>query len=72
MSVSSLGNTFVAGLHREVLKPRGFLKKARTFTRAHDDFIDAVQVEGINWNSGAEPWSFYVNVFVSFPEIPYR
>ena len=71
MSAISLGNAFAAGLHREVLKPRGFVKAARTFTRTHDHFVEAIQIQGSSWNSGIEPWSFYINVLVSFPDIPY-
>jgi hypothetical protein len=72
MSMKPLGNVFAGELHRRVLKPRGFAKAARTFTRKHADYIEVIQIQGSNWNSDDEVWSFYVNILASFHDIPFR
>lgn len=69
MSVRTLGKTLASELHRAALKPRGFKKSGNTFTLERDDYVEMLQIQGSNWNSGAEPWTFYVNVLVRFKNL---
>jgi hypothetical protein len=69
MSVKSLGDAFARELHRNILKPRGYTKVARVFQCERQGYIEYIQIQGSSWNSGEEPWEFYVNVSVLFPDI---
>ena len=69
MTVAFLGNQVASELHRKFLKPQGFRKYGATFVREREGFIETYNIQGSPWNSGAEPWEFYVNVGVRFPDI---
>jgi hypothetical protein len=58
-------------LHRSVLKPQGFLKKAGTFSRAHAEYTELFNIQASNWNG---PWGkcFYVNCGLKFSDLPFE
>ena len=64
------GDRFTSALHQQILKPLGFRKSARTFSRTFDAYSEHFNIQGSAWNSPGEPWTFYVNCAISFPEIP--
>lgn len=70
MSVRALGTAFASELHRAALKARGFKKSGNTFCIERDGYAEILQIQGSSWNSGTEPWSFYVNVRVRFNGLP--
>ena len=70
MSVKVLGDSFTSELHRIAMKPRGFKKAGRIFTYERDDYIEQLQIQGSHWNSGDEPWMFYINIRVRFKGLP--
>lgn len=70
MSVRELGKAFASELHRAALKERGFRKSGNTFTIERNDYVEMLQIQGSSWNSGDEPWVFYVNLAVRFKGIP--
>lgn len=63
---------YLSQLHREHLKPRGFTKVGHTFSRQRDSFTERFQVQGSAWNDSSQPWRFYLNVGVAFPDLPPR
>ncbi|MDR7376068.1 hypothetical protein J2X19_000726 [Rhodoferax ferrireducens] len=69
MTVHALGKALASDLHRVALKGRGFKKSGNTFSREHEDYVEMLQIRGSDWNSGAEPWMFYVNVSVRFTNL---
>ena len=69
MSVRSLGTTFASRLHREYLQPLSFKKPGNTFSRVKPGYLEMFNLQGSDWNSGQEPWLFYVNVRVSFTDL---
>jgi hypothetical protein len=69
VSVASLGHAFASDLHRGSMKPRGFRKSGHTFSRTLPGFVEMLQIQGSTWNSGQEPWHFYLNVMVRFPNV---
>lgn len=64
------GDLFTDRLYRELFKPDGFKKKGKTFSRLHATYGEHYNIQGSAWNSPHEPWRFYVNCGVSFPDIP--
>lgn len=72
MPVKSLGDIFGTSLHRAILKARGYTKVGRTFRCERQDFTEMLMIQGSSWNSGVEPWEFYIDVLVAFPDIPLR
>ena len=56
-------------LHRSTLKPKGFLKRAGTFTRTNPDFIELFNIQSSNWN-GPGGRCFYVNCGLTFNDLP--
>lgn len=70
MSVRTLGNRFASELHATSLKARGYKKSGGTFTCERDDYVEMIQIQGSDWNSGEEPWLFYINVRVRFNNLP--
>jgi hypothetical protein len=65
-----IGDLFVATLHERFMKPGGFKKKSRTFSRARSGYEEHFNVQGSAWNSADAAWRFYVNCAISFPDIP--
>jgi hypothetical protein len=76
MSVKKLGDAFASDLHAQFLKPLGFRKSARYFSRQCDGYgqcdgnVEAYQPEGSGWNAGEEPWLFHLTVRVRFDDVP--
>lgn len=54
-------------LHRESLKPAGFSKDGRTFSRDRGEYVERFNFQGSSWSSAAETL-FYLNVGVEFTE----
>jgi hypothetical protein len=56
-------------LHKTVLKPAGFIKKASTFSRVHATHTELFNIQSSRWNG---PWgrSFYVNCGLVFADLP--
>jgi hypothetical protein len=52
------------------MKARGFKKCGRTFSCERTGYIEMLGIQGSSWNSGDEPWIFYVNVDVRFTDLP--
>lgn len=69
MSVRELGKAFASELHRAALKERGFRKSGNTFSIERNDYVEMLQIQGSSWNSGEEPWVFYINLAVCFKGI---
>jgi hypothetical protein len=69
MSVKKLGDELCSLLHRTQLKSNGFKKNGRTYFRDRGDFVEHFNIQGSSWNSGEEPWHFYVNVMVALKDI---
>lgn len=59
-------------LYREYLKPLGYRKIRRTFSREHEKYIERYQLQGSAWNNAALPWTFYLNCGISFIGLPRR
>jgi hypothetical protein len=57
-------------LHANHLKARGFRRTSGTFSRSSGSFIESFNLQGSPWNSGEEPWEFYLNVLVTIPNVP--
>lgn len=72
MTVRDLGTKFAAQLHSECFKAAGFTKRGATFSRAQSSHVELINIQGSSWNSGEEPWIFYINIRVHFPELPAR
>lgn len=70
MRTQKIGDIFTATLHERHMKPARFKKKARTFSRAHPAYEEHYNIQGSAWNSPEEPWRFYVNCGLSFPDLP--
>ncbi len=70
MSVAALGREFASDLHRRLLKPAGFRKNGATFFRHRQSYIEMYNIQGSSWNSGVEPWLFYLNVGVQLEGVP--
>ncbi|WP_172205390.1 DUF4304 domain-containing protein [Niveibacterium sp. COAC-50] len=54
------------------MKAMGFKKQGRNFTRKSEGYTERVSVQGSSWNSGDEPWHFYINVAVAIDGVPLR
>jgi|LakMenE18May11ns_1017448.scaffolds.fasta_scaffold9937188_3 hypothetical protein len=67
-----IGDHFTTLLHRTYLKPRGFTKIRRTFSRQHQEHIERYQLQGSAWNSEGMPWTFYLNCGITFTGLPRR
>ena len=63
---------FFRRLHREHLKPRGYTKVRRTFSRDMQAYIERVQFQGSSWNDANSPWRFYINFGLQFRELQER
>lgn len=63
---------FFSALHRSHLKPRGFKKVNRTFSRDLGSHWERINIQGSCWNSGNsnDPWVFFVNVGIEFKDLP--
>jgi hypothetical protein len=72
MSVRALGDAFAQQLHRSELKLHGFTKRQRVFRRVRLDYVEAVDIQGSDWNSGVEPWVFYLNIHVYLLDVAIR
>ena len=66
MSARQLGDTLASQLYASTLKPLGFRKLRRTLYRERPGYIESFEIHGSSWNSGEEPWTFYLNVRVQF------
>ena len=62
----------LAELHAAYLKPNGFTKDRQRFRRAMDDVVQEVEFQSSQWNSSGGPIRFYVNISVSFTDIPMK
>jgi hypothetical protein len=60
---------FVSELHTSKLKQAGFKKKRHEFRRAREDYIEFFEIQGSAYNNSEEPWLFYINFAVDFPDI---
>jgi hypothetical protein len=69
MSERKVGDALAAHLQVSVLKALGFRKSGHSFWRERIGYIELFAIQGSSWNSGAEPWLFYLNVRVRFSEI---
>lgn len=67
-----LGDDFTALLHSAYLKPIGFKKVRRTFSREHERHIERYQLQGSAWNTDGMPWTFYLNCGITFIGVPRR
>jgi hypothetical protein len=67
-----LGDEFTSLLHREYLKPLGFKKVRRTFSREHERHIERYQLQGSAWNTDGMRWTFYLNCGITFIGLPRR
>jgi len=73
MTVRALGTRFASSLHAERFKRLGFKKTGSTCSRARDGYVESINIQGSDWNSGDEPWLFYVNIRVQclgLPDLP--
>ena len=70
MSVAALGKQLASSLHQQYLKPRGFRKVGATFIRERTGYFEMYSIQGSSWNSGGEPWEFYLNVGVQLVGVP--
>jgi hypothetical protein len=70
MSVRTLGDQLCADLHTRYLRNLGFRKHGRTFIRERDGYSEGISIQGSSWNSGGEPWEFYVNVAITLSDVP--
>ena len=62
---------FVSALHRDLLKPAGFIKQGHVFSRPCSSYVERFQIQGSTWNSSdASTWRFYVNAGVFFADLP--
>ena len=62
---------FFSKLHVAYLKPRGFTKTRRTFSRDRGSYFERFNFQGSSWNSSSqEAWRFYLNAGVEFDDIP--
>lgn len=66
MSVRKLGDEFCSLLHRTQLKAKGFKKNGRIYLRDQGAYVEYFGIQGSSWNSGEEPWQFYINVMIKF------
>jgi hypothetical protein len=69
MSVKKLGDELCSLLHRTQLKSNGFKKNGRTYFRDQGEYVEHFNIQGSSWNSGEEPWHFYINVMVALKDI---
>jgi len=72
MSVLKLGDQFCSFLHVRHMKALGFKKRGRSYCRDRDGYTECISIQGSSWNSGEEPWHFYVNVSVTLDDIPFK
>lgn len=61
--------TLLSELHREVLKPRGFRKKGKTFVRDCGSYRERYNFQGSSWNGTGVKWRFYLNVGLEFSDL---
>ena len=69
MTARALGAALATELHRSHLRPAGFRKKGATFSRPRQGYIELFNIQGSDWNSGEEPWRFYLNARVCFSDL---
>jgi hypothetical protein len=67
--VDKILSASLSALHKTVLKPAGFTKKAGTFSRVHSSYTELFNIQSSQWNG---PWgrSFYVNCGLVFADLP--
>jgi len=65
-----IADELLSKLHTRYLKPLGFKKKGHTFSRPHAAYAEYYNIQGSAWNSADKPWRFYINVGISFTDIP--
>jgi hypothetical protein len=70
MSVRTLGDQLRADLYTRHLKNLGFMKRGKTFVRERIGYSEGISIQGSSWNSGEEPWHFYVNVAITLSDVP--
>ena len=56
-------------LHSSKLKPLDFGNRVHSFLRERVGYVESYQLQGSSWNAGEEPWRFYLNVRVRFPDV---
>lgn len=71
MSVSALGKQLGTCLHQEFLRKSGFRKSGATLYRDCEGYRELYTIQGSSWNSGEEPWEFYLNVGVQLPGVEF-
>lgn len=64
-------NRLLTKMHAELLKPLGFRKTARTFSRDRGAYWERFHFQGSAWNQG-DRGRFYLNVGVEFKDQPER
>ncbi|WP_081984828.1 DUF4304 domain-containing protein [Sphingomonas sp. 35-24ZXX] len=69
MSLRALGDAFASQLQQSELKAQGFTKRNRVFRRERVGYVEAIDIQGSSWNSGVEPWHFYIYVHVHLPDV---
>jgi hypothetical protein len=62
-------STSLSLLHKSLLKPQGFSKKAATFSREHETYVELFNIQSSNWN-GPSGKCFYVNCGLRFNDLP--
>lgn len=53
-----------------MMKPAGFRKTGKTFTKGHPGYQEHYNIQGSAWNDPERPSTFYVNCAISFPDVP--
>jgi hypothetical protein len=71
---------FISDLYINNLKPQGFRRSGHSFTRAHPEYLERIQIQGSSWNGlDSAPlilrlqearWQFFVNVAVRLTNVP--
>jgi hypothetical protein len=68
--MTTIGDQFASALHQCHLKPLGFRKVRKNYTRTHADYTEHYQIQGSAWNDSSSPWVFYLNCGISFSGLP--
>ncbi len=72
-TLKSLLNTLLSDVHRKHLKPIGFKKNERTFSRDKGSYWERFHFQASRRNyPGVEDWRFYINVGVEFKDLEPR
>jgi len=70
VSGRKLADQFCSHLHVAHMKARGFKKNGRNFDLACNGYGIRISIQGSTWNSGDEPWHFYVNLSIRLNDVP--